>query len=83
MVEKITTVTLLLFFAQPSYARTFDTEEHCNQISAQADLWVTVAFETIGILRDEPLRIRERTEEIAIYMERANNYAGVYSAFCK
>lgn len=82
----------LLFFAQPSYAETqpnyarfaFEKDKHCEWIAWQADLWVTEAQEAITEAIEQPTgQLREHLEEARQHMTFANDFAGVYSAFCK
>ena len=87
----ILTATLFLFFAQLSYAETkpnyarfsFEEDEHCEWIAWQADLWVREAQESITLAIKQPDQLRVQLEEARQHMTLANDFAGVYSAFCK
>ena len=86
----ILTATLLLFFAQPSYAETqpsyaqfFESEKYCYYLANQANFWVEEVIQTHDLRRLKPEKSRKYTEDISQFIEEANNYAGIYSAFCK
>lgn len=82
----------LLFFAQPSYAETkpsygepFDSDAYCPHLANLADFWVRESLETMDLRLSNlyPERRKKFTEDIAEFIDTANKYAGVYSAFCK
>ena len=75
----------LLFFAQPSYADIgiLGEDKNCFWLTVQVQTWAQKASDSIRLGLLQPDQFEVHLEEARQHMTFANDFAGVYSAFCK